>query len=320
VKAGPPIENASQTAGRSRLWGYVFGVGLAGAIGWGWWMSGKSGSDEPAKTTAVEARKANRSTIVAEPRIEPAASAQTQESQADRVKYVLQELEKSYNNYLTRRAGVLAEHEEIERLRQLLDRLPYDPIYDQLGEAGKQVFFEFRKANPDFVKQHYRQVGLKTKANAFLQVAQDEEWASILKDVFENAGLKESLKNVMTASDEASGFKPAAGQTTADSYGELPGYLEARVDAYQRALAQDAAKFQLPAAVTAAMQLEWERSIKITVLKLYVNSYLRSDELNAAAKETQRWLSELGNDPRQHPSPNVTDLVETIKMNIGPSL
>ena len=304
---------------RARPWRYVFAVVLAGAIWWGWSVSSQPKVERPVEVATPKAPPLPSSP--AQPsRAAPSAAQVHPENQAARIEYVLRELEKSYNKYLSRRASILAEHEEIERLRQLLDRLPYDPIFDQLGEAGKQAFFEFRKANPEFVKQHYRQVGLKTKASAFLKVTQDKEWASILEDVFENAGLKESLKNVMQASDAVSGFKPSPGQTGADSYADLPGFLQSRVDTYQKALAEDVSRFQLPPVVATAMQLEWERSLKITILKLYVDSYLRSDELNTAAKETQRWLSELGNDPRQHPSREVTDFVETVKMNIGPSL
>jgi hypothetical protein len=301
----------------------AFAAALTAALWVGWWLSGRqTPAPEPAAETASQ--QAIKSGLPEKVQITKADHAngdpRSLESEAERVKYVVAELEKAYDKYLGLRTKLLAAHPEIEQLRQVLDRLPYTPIYDQLGESGKQAFFEFRKTNPEFMKQHYRRVKLKTNANAFLKVTEDPEWREILNDTFDNAGLKESLKNMMAASDEASGYKAGPGKIAVGSYEGVPAYLRARRSTYQRSLAQDAARFQLPSEVTTAMQLESELGLKTTILKMYINSYLKNQELNTAAKDAQRWLSELGTDPRRHPSQRVNDMIEIINMNIDLSL
>ncbi len=240
--------------------------------------------------------------------------------ETERTQHIIKELEKSYKNYLSVRDAILAQHPELERLRQLLGNLPNEPIYDQLGPEGKAAFFEFRQANKEFMSTHYRNVALKTKADAFMVVTEDKEWSSILQDTFENAGLRESLKNMLSASDKATGFDAARSPVQVKSFADLQRYLQARGGAYQSSLDQDIARFNLPPVVALAMRLEWERSLKTTILQSYINSYLRCNELNVAAKETQQWLSQLGNNPKLHPSKQITDHIEVIQMNIDLSL
>lgn len=300
-----------------RLFFFIIVMGCA--IWLGWSLSEKDDSKKMDAQLDQESQ-VNSATDSADLSREGTSGAHDSLLKTERAQHIVVELEKSYKNYLAVRDAVLAEHKEIERLRQLLGNLQNEPIYDRLGLTGKAAFFEFKQANKDFVSEHYRNVALKTKADAFVTVTEEKDWTFILQDTLENAGLRESLNNMMLASDKAAGFDATRLLIKVENFTDLQRFLRSRVTAYRASLDQDIVRFNLPPVVALAMRLEWERSLKTTILQTYINSYLRSNELNAAAKETQHWLSQLGNNPKLHLSKEVTDRIEIIQMNIDLSL
>ncbi len=231
------------------------------------------------------------------------------------------ELKASWERYMTARSNLLKQHPEIPILTGIASRMPSEPAWEHLDAKTKEAFLAFRQANPEFMSAHFRQIGKKTQAQAISKVSSDPAFASILTSVFENTGLKQMISSMLGPSDVEAGYptQGAKGEVP-QSYQAFKALVERRIPQYEQSLQGDVQTYGLPPEVVTVMQAEWEMSFKSRVLELYRDNYFKSGELHQYAVEADRWVRQFGNDPSKHSSPQLTSLLEQIKMDIEPSL
>lgn len=186
---------------------------------------------------------------------------------ADDIKALKQIVER----YRQEQAQLFQEHPELPVLKTWLHK-----SYEEHYEANKSRLDSIAKYNAEHADTLPTQRNLMKlkRPEALLEVMNDPQFSAWFNDVFDVAGLKNSIGSELKDWDKQAGYKPANSQENSiHTVAELQTALNSRIAAYQKAYSYQSAQSALPSFVIDQIPADVTYGQYRDTARLYLESY-----------------------------------------------